>query len=176
MRTLFILALAFILSATNLLAETTRYEFSAVSKIFALSKDVITGPITLGVVYDPKKTETITHLESIQKIVGNSFKGPKNDISILPIPASDIDSQISNVEAIFATPHLTLKDLKKLKSYTIEKRLLSISTDPEAVRNGYIVIGVEEGSKNIRITMNRNLYKEAGLLFDVAFQFIVKEI
>ena len=154
-------------------AETSAKEFKAFSKILSLSKDVPAGSIELGVVYDASNATSKADFDAIKAMIGNGFKGPKHQITLKEVTPADIAS--SGTPVLFITEGLDAGAQGKAAETAKANKVLTVSTDMGCVESGNCILGIDV-SKGVKVLMNGNSYRDSGLKFDAAFEFMVKEI
>lgn len=157
-------------------AATNDQEFKAFAKILSLSKDVTPGDVTIGVVYDGSNSSSQADLDAIKGIVGGSFKGAKHNISVEPIAAGELSAKGAGKKVLFATEGLSAATQSEIHGLAKSGQALTVSTDISAVEGGHVILGVDVDGGSVKIIMNGSAYREVGLSFDAAFEFMVQEI
>ena len=162
--------------APDSLAATNDQEFKAFAKILSLSKDVPAGDVTIGVVYDGSNGASQADLDAIKGIVGGGFKGAKHNITIEPIAAGELAAKGSGKKVLFVTEGLSAATQSEVHGVAKANRALTVSTDTTTVEGGNTILGVDVDGGSVKIIMNGNAYRDVGLSFDAAFEFMVQEI
>jgi len=154
-------------------AETNAKEFKAFSKILSLSKNLPAGRIELGVVYNASNATSKADFDAIKAMIGNGFKGPKHQITLKEVAPADIAN--SGTPVLFVTEGLDAGTQGKVAEIAKKNKVLTVSTDMTCVESGNCILGIDV-SKGVKVLMNGNSYRNSGLKFDAAFEFMVKEI
>lgn len=166
------LAASFLISG-NAWAETSKQEFTAISKIVSLSHNVPAGDVEFAVVYDPKSASSVADKDAIKALIGEKFKAPKHVFKFKEVPASEISGNASPI--LFMTEGLDEALQKSILDEAKSSKSLTLTTAIPYVESGNCVIGVDVGS-TVKIIMHGGAYKRSKLKFDAAFEFMVKEI
>lgn len=164
-------ATALALSAVPAFAETNDKEIGAFAKILSLSKDVPAGNVEIAVVYDAGSK---ADLDALQKIAGGGFKGPKHTITFKGVDAASAASAASS-QVVWLAEGLGADAQAAVLGATKGKKVLTVSSDASVVEAGNAVLGVDIGSA-VKIVIHSDNYKQSGLTFDAAFEFMVKQI
>lgn len=157
-------------------AATNDQEFKAFAKILSLSKDVTPGDVSIGVVYDGSNATSQADLDAIKGIVGAAFKGAKHNISVEGISVADLAAKGASKKVLVSTEGLSADAQGQIHSLAKSNQALTVSTDISSVEGGKIVLGIDVEGGAVKIIMNGNAYRDIGLNFDAAFEFMVQEI
>ena len=168
-----LLACTFSTFAWNAEAETSKQEFTAISKIISLSHDVPAGEVNFAVVYDPSSPASVADKDAVKGLIGDGFKAPKHTFKFSEVTSANAGSV--NAPVIFLTEGLSEATQKAVLGKASSEKALTITTSLPYVEGGNCVVGVDVGSA-VKIIMHGGAYKASNLKFDAAFEFMVKEI
>lgn len=152
-----------VLSVSSVNAETSNQEFAAINKIASLCQSFKSSGIKVGVVYSPSNAESVKDKDSII-----SF-----DSSAVGVDIANVSSSDANL--LILAGGLSLDDQSKVSTAVSGKQVITASTDLSCVESGKCMLGVDVGSV-VKLLVDSNSYKNSGLKFDPAFEFMVKQI
>ncbi len=162
-----------VLMSSTAQAEVNANELASMGKILLLSKDIAAGSVEMAVVYNPADAGSKADLDSIKSIIGGGYSAPKHTITIKEVTEDQAAS--ANNPLVFVTSGVSAGAQAALKDNATSNKSLIVTSDMGCVEAGNCTLGIDVGS-SVNITLNGSLYRDSGLSFDSAFEFMVKEI
>lgn len=170
-RTLAAGAVALVLLAPAISSADSAKDLGVAGRALSFLENGPTGRVTLGVVFDPSKPNSVAEKNAIMAALGSGYSAGALTLVGKPIEAGGVASA-SGVQALFVTHGV---NYAAVGAAAKAKKLITIGSDPACVNSGACAMGIQTEPK-VDITVNKSTAAAVGASFKAAFRMMIHEI